>query len=238
MRGPLEVSQGILVFLLAVLERRKSAVHRAEIPVADVFEVLDGVLVEAGLPEPLGLHEGLVVELGTRLLEQREVTEGERQGPRRGGPGDRGGGVLVEPHVRHPHTLIRLGAVFGACIGTDPAVAGGVGDKLRTEDALATGLDVDGLDGSDAVAVHDDAGGEVAEEEADILFSTDDLLLKFVAEAIDAARAVRRAVRDFFDDLAEVRVFATRGAAHRPDADFGTTVTPEDKAVLDEGDLE
>ena len=35
-----------------------------------------------------------------------------------------------------------------------------------------------------------------------------------------------------------MRVFATRGATHRPDADLRTAVTAEDKAVLDKGDLE
>jgi plasmid stabilization system protein ParE len=83
-------------------------------------------------------------------------------------------------------------------------MAGGVGDELGAEDLLAAGLSVDGLHGGDAVAVHDDTRGEVAEEEADVLLLADDLLLEFVAEAVDAARAVGGAVADFFDDLSEV----------------------------------
>ena len=116
-------------------------------------------------------------------------------------------------------------------------MAGGVGHELGAEDLLAAGLDVDGLDGGDAVAVHGHAGGEVAEEEADVLLLADDLFLEFVAEAVDAARAVRRAVADLLDHLAEVRVLAAGGATHRPDADFGAPVATEDEAVLDERDF-
>ena len=117
-------------------------------------------------------------------------------------------------------------------------MAGGVGHELGAEDLLAAGLDVDGLHGGDAVAVHHDAGGEVAEEETDVLLLADDLFLELVAEAVDAARAVGGAVADLLDHLAEVRVFAAGGAAHRPDADFGATVAAEDETVLDECDLE
>ena len=117
-------------------------------------------------------------------------------------------------------------------------MTGGVGHELGAEDLLAAGLDVDGLDGGDAVAVHGHAGGEVAEEEADVLLLADDLFLEVVAEAVDAARAVRRAVADLLDHLAEVRVLAAGGAAHRPDADFGAAVATEDEAVLDERDFE
>ena len=117
-------------------------------------------------------------------------------------------------------------------------MAGGVSHELGAEDLLAAGLDVDGLDGGDAAAVHHDAGGEVPEEEADVLLLADDLLLELVAETVDAARAVGRAVADLFDHLAEVRVLAPGGAAHRPDADFGAAVAAEDEAILDERDLE
>ena len=117
-------------------------------------------------------------------------------------------------------------------------MAGGVGHELGAEEFFAARLDVDGLDGGDAVAVHHDAGGEVAEEEADVLLLADDLFLEFVAEAVDAARAVRRTVTDLLDHLAEVRVFAAGGAAHGPDADFGAAVAAEDETVLDESDLE
>ena len=85
-RGPLEVGEGVLSLVGSVLEGGEGAIHRAEVPVADIFEVLDRVLVEAGFPEPLGLHEGLVVDLGLGFLEQREVAHLERQRPRGGGP--------------------------------------------------------------------------------------------------------------------------------------------------------
>ena len=78
----------------------------------------------------------------------------------------------------------------------------------------------------------------MAEEEADVLLLADDLFLELVAEAVDAAGAVGRAVADLFDDLAEVRVLAAGGAAHRPDADLGAAVAAEDETVLDERDLE
>ena len=117
-------------------------------------------------------------------------------------------------------------------------MASGVRHELGAEDLFAAGLDVDGLHGGDAVAVHDHTGREVAEEEGDILFVADDLFLQVVAEAVDAARAVGRTVADFFDHLAEVRELAARGATHGPDTDLGTAVAAEDEAVLNEGDLE
>ena len=147
-------------------------------------------------------------------------------------------GVLVEPHVRHTHALVRFLPEIGAGVGADPAVTGGVRHEFRAEDPLAAGTDVDRLDRGDAVAVHDDAGREVAEEEADVLLGADDLLLELVAEAVDAARAIGGAVRDLLDDLAEVRVLAAGGAAHGPDADLRAAVAAEDEAVLDERDLQ
>ena len=237
-RGPLELRHGVLILLRAVLEGGEGAVHGAEIPVADVFQVLDRILVEAGFPEPLGLHEGLVVDLGLGLLEEREVAHLEGQRPRGGGPRRGLVYVLVEPHVGHAHALVGFGTEGRAGVGAHPAMAGGVGHELGAEEFFAARLDVDGLHGGDAVAVHDHAGGEVAEEEADVLLLADDLLLEFVAEAVDAAGAVRRTVTDLLDHLAEVRVFAAGGAAHGPDADFGAAVAAEDKTVLDESDLE
>ena len=237
-RGPLELGERILVLLRAVLEGGERAIHRAEIPVADILQVLDRILVEAGFPKPLGLHEGLVVDLGLGFLEEREVAHLEGQRPRGGGPRRGLVYVLVEPHVGHAHALVGLGTEGRAGVGAHPAVAGGVGHELGAEEFGAAGLDVDGLHGGDAVAVHDHAGGEVAEEEADVLLLADDLLLELVAEAVDAAGAVRRTVTDLLDHLAEVRVFTAGGAAHGPDADFGAAVAAEDETVLDESDLE
>ena len=117
-------------------------------------------------------------------------------------------------------------------------MASGVGHELGAEDLFAAGLDVDGLHGGDAIAVHDHTGGEVTEEEGDILFVADDLFLQVIAKAVDAAGAVGRTVADFFDHLAEVRELAAGGATHGPDTDFGATVTAEDETILDEGDFE
>ena len=117
-------------------------------------------------------------------------------------------------------------------------MASGIGHELGAEDLLAAGLDVDGLHGGDTVAIHDHSGGEVPQEEGDILFVANDLFLEVIAKAVDAAGAVGRAVTDFFDHLAEVRELAAGGATHGPHADLGAAVTAEDEAVLNEGDLE
>ena len=69
-------------------------------------------------------------------------------------------------------------------------MAGGVRHELRAEGLFAAGLDVDGLHGGDTIAVHDHTGGEVPQEEGDILFVANDLFLEVIAKAVDAAGAV------------------------------------------------
>ena len=255
---PGEVEVGVFVGLEG-FEGGDGSVNGAEVVVADEFEVVEGVLVEAAFPEPLavdvvlgggcgGVAEvvafhvfGVLFADGGEGFGLGEVFEGEGEGPGGGGPGDGVLQILHDPHVAHAHAAFFFHHELGSGEGADAAVAGAVDEELAEEAGFFAGLGVEADDGADVLFVggHFDAVNVGVEVKGDGFLGVDGVFLELVIELLGiGGGAVAGAVGELFNDLAEVGVEAAAGAAHGPDLDFAGAVAAEDGAVLDEGDFE
>ena len=220
----------MLIGFGSLLEGGEGSEVCAEVPVADGFEVLDGVFVVAAFPEPLGFVEFLVGTTGG--VEGWEVADFKGECPWCLGPCD---GVICGfpgPHVGHAHVAFFLDHELGSSEGADGAVAGAIAEEGSLEASESAGCGIDRGDGLDAGVLGVNLEGEVVEVEVEILFGSGDLFLELVGEFFVEAGGVSGEVGEFIDDFAEIGIFAALGSAHGPDVDFGGAVPAEDGSVV------
>ena len=241
------------VALLDVLDGVPGAVHGAEVLIADALHVLDGVAIEAVLPEPVAQADGRSARL--RLLRAARASGegalGEVHGPRAAGErrllagrGELAGErvlVLAEaldvPQVARAHVPgVRLVEV-GAGDGAERAVAGAVREQTPGDPRAPRGPHVLEHDRADR-AVHDLCAVHARlEEERQVRLGAREAQLAVVVEDVSSLGVLRVLAADRDDlhhDVADARIGLLIDVALRPDPHLGAGVAPEHGPVLDE----
>ena len=76
----------------------------------------------------------------------------------------------------------------------------------------------------------------VVQEEIDVGFCTDNLLLESVTKFFRKSRRLGRLIGKFFDDFSYARVNTASDQTHRPNTHFTGTISTKDRAILNECD--
>ena len=153
---PVELGVRVLGFAVAVFHRVEGAEDGAEVPIANEFEIVDGVFIETAFPKPLALALG--GHVGLAHFGVREVVHLQVEGPGRFWIRARGGVVGPDPHVGHTEEVFEFDFVFSAGEVGEAAVAGAVDEEFPGELFLAARGGVERRDGHDFSA---DRGGGV-----------------------------------------------------------------------------
>ena len=113
-------------------------------------------------------------------------------------------------------------------------MTGCVTEECAFEAAILARFCVERLNRDDVLSIGFNFEGMIIQEEIDIFFSTDNRFLLCIFELFKCSGGFLRMIGEFFNDLADARIFSSTDIPHCPDTNLAGTVPSENRTILNQ----